>query len=426
MWRIFVLTACVQELVAVNYTVQVYAKANTSDDVSLAEMKDALKEVIKCRVPCGWNVSTCVNEGHSWGGLVAPGAARAFDVRIVEEEAGAAAGGWPDAAAADRPSALEVWGFGLVSVAVISLSGLGGGVFMPFIHTKYYLLGINFFLGLGAGSLTATATLQLIPEAFRIMDYVDHYINISLSILGCIWTLYLCQNLSKVIFHTKEAPDLRGPDRDQSGSIRLEEDSLLTITTVRVNGDLEGPDKDLSSLPIDDDTLLAPVSTTKVLKSVGEGIAPLAMMIIIGDGIHNFMDGMSIGAGYAQNVKTGMGLAIAVACEEFPHELGDFAILISSGMPVKKALLYNFLSACTIYFGLAVGIMLGEFQVEFIFAFAGGLFLYVALTGLFPELSQMLEDCLKKSRRKAFWILLLQCAGTMTGITILYLVTAYS
>lgn len=62
---------------------------------------------------------------------------------------------------------------------------------------------------------------------------------------------------------------------------------------------------------------------------------------------------------------------------------GDFAILIQSGMSLKKALLYNFLSACTAFVGLVLGIVLGELQGStYIFAFAGGLFLYVSLTHL--------------------------------------------
>jgi zinc transporter ZupT len=46
-------------------------------------------------------------------------------------------------------------------------------------------------------------------------------------------------------------------------------------------------------------------------------------MIIFGDALHNFIDGMSIGAGYSKDLSAGLGISIAVACEEFPHELGE-------------------------------------------------------------------------------------------------------
>lgn len=50
---------------------------------------------------------------------------------------------------------------------------------------------------------------------------------------------------------------------------------------------------------------------------------PVAYMIIFGDALHNFIDGMSIGAGYSKDLSTGLSISIAVACEEFPHELGE-------------------------------------------------------------------------------------------------------
>lgn len=57
-------------------------------------------------------------------------------------------------------------------------------------------------------------------------------------------------------------------------------------------------------------------------KTASEKIGAVAWIIIFGDGLHNFIDGMTIGAGYSQSVSTGIGLSIAIACEEFPHELG--------------------------------------------------------------------------------------------------------
>jgi len=51
----------------------------------------------------------------------------------------------------------------------------------------------------------------------------------------------------------------------------------------------------------------------------------VAWMIIFGDGIHNFIDGLSIGAAFSESILTGISVSVAVLCEEFPHELGDFA-----------------------------------------------------------------------------------------------------
>ena len=59
-------------------------------------------------------------------------------------------------------------------------------------------------------------------------------------------------------------------------------------------------------------------------------IATVAWMIIFGDGIHNFIDGLSIGAAFSESILTGISVSVAVLCEEFPHELGDFAGKIAS------------------------------------------------------------------------------------------------
>ena len=87
-------------------------------------------------------------------------------------------------------------------------------------------------------------------------------------------------------------------------------------------------------------------------------------------------------------------MSLAVLCEEFPHELGDFAVLLNSGMSVKQAMTYNFLSACTCYLGLVLGILLGELDGTnvYIFALAGGMFLYISLVDMVPELNQSVED----------------------------------
>merc|ERR1711892_228881 len=121
----------------------------------------------------------------------------------------------------------------------------------------------------------------------------------------------------------------------------------------------------------------------------GSKIATVAWMIIFGDGIHNFIDGLSIGAAFSQSIMTGISVSVAVLCEEFPHELGDFAVLLNSGMTMKQAMMYNFLSACTCYLGLVLGILLGELDANcYIFALAGGMFLCISLVDMVPELNE--------------------------------------
>ena len=67
-------------------------------------------------------------------------------------------------------------------------------------------------------------------------------------------------------------------------------------------------------------------------------IATVAWMIIFGDGVHNFIDGLSIGAAFTESIIIGVSVSLAVLCEELPHELGDFAVLLNSGMSMKQVM----------------------------------------------------------------------------------------
>jgi len=158
----------------------------------------------------------------------------------------------------------------------------------------------------------------------------------------------------------------------------------------------------------------------------GKKIATVAWMIIFGDGLHNFIDGLSIGAAFNESPLTGISICLAVVCEEFPHELGDFAVLIASGMSVKQAVGYNFLSACTCYLGMILGILFGDIGPTYIFALAGGMFLYIALVDMMGELTAAVEVASKKSIRETLWVLLLQNIGILTGVVCLFLLAKYS
>ena len=79
------------------------------------------------------------------------------------------------------------------------------------------------------------------------------------------------------------------------------------------------------------------------------------MLVLIGDGIHNFVDGVAIAAAFSASLKTGWTTALAILLHELPHEFGDFAIFVNSGIGYKKALLLNLLSATTAFLGFFLG-----------------------------------------------------------------------
>uniref|UniRef100_A0A8C2ZNL6 Metal cation symporter ZIP14 n=1 Tax=Cyclopterus lumpus TaxID=8103 RepID=A0A8C2ZNL6_CYCLU len=140
-------------------------------------------------------------------------------------------------------------------------------------------------------------------------------------------------------------------------------------------------------------------------------------MITLSDGLHNFIDGLAIGASFTASVFQGISTSVAILCEEFPHELGDFVILLNAGMSIQQALFFNFLSACCCYLGMGFGILAGNsFSPNWIFALAGGMFLYIAL-------ADMVKDAGGSSFLLTFAI---QNAGLLTGFAIMLLLTTYS
>lgn len=115
-----------------------------------------------------------------------------------------------------------------------------------------------------------------------------------------------------------------------------------------------------------------------------ESLTAVAWMVILGDGLHNFTDGMAIGAAFSSSLAGGFSTGLAVLCHELPHELGDFAVLLKAGMSPKKAICYNFLTAILCLFGMIAGILVGDTPEtsQYIFAGTAGLFIYIALVDM--------------------------------------------
>jgi zinc and cadmium transporter len=118
-------------------------------------------------------------------------------------------------------------------------------------------------------------------------------------------------------------------------------------------------------------------------------VAPFGWMNLVGSGVHNLLDGVVIAAAFQVSQPLGLSTALAVGLHEIPHELGDFAVLVKAGFPPRRALLYNFLSACVATLG-AVGFLLLPFPPAALDKIAlpltAGGFVYIAAADLVPEL----------------------------------------
>ncbi|MFH0867974.1 MAG: ZIP family metal transporter [Candidatus Woesearchaeota archaeon] len=118
-------------------------------------------------------------------------------------------------------------------------------------------------------------------------------------------------------------------------------------------------------------------------------VHPFAIMNLVGDSVHNFIDGLIIGASYLVSIPVGIATTLAVIFHELPQEIGDFGVLIYGGFSKFKALFFNFITALTAVVGAIFALLIGSYVGNitfFLIPFAAGTFIYIAGSDLIPEL----------------------------------------
>jgi zinc and cadmium transporter len=146
-------------------------------------------------------------------------------------------------------------------------------------------------------------------------------------------------------------------------------------------------------------------------------IHPSAYLVLIGDGIHNFVDGLALAATFMVSPVLGITTAFAIVAHELPQEIADFSILRHAGFTTKNALLFNFISALTAIIGGVVGYF--AFQsldklLPYALAFTAGIFIYISAADLIPALHE------KNSKLKPMHQLL----PFIIGIVLIYILTS--
>jgi zinc and cadmium transporter len=142
-----------------------------------------------------------------------------------------------------------------------------------------------------------------------------------------------------------------------------------------------------------------------------EVLHPIAMSNLVGDGLHNFIDGAIIAGAFAVSGQLGIATAAAVALHEIPQELGDFGILVHAGLTPRRALGLNLLSGAVAIVGGVLTLALGnpDTIINWLLPFSAGAFIYIASTDLIPELHKEPEP------RKS----LLQVIALLMGLAVM-------
>ena len=280
-----------------------------------------------------------------------------------------------------KPSSPEVWGYGLLMVTLISLTSIVGVGVLPLMSRSFYSRLLTSLIGLAVGSLVGSAIFHLIPAAFRLNEisslYPNHsYLWISLSIWLGMYLFFVIERFLKMFMDAKARrqgeslvshshshaipPQQREESLEKQSSGLKEEEGKLVVEEESVTT-LASPLEESEGCLRQDPSMLYSDSGSAIRSSFGHQdkphpafrptvekvqalearqggskIATVAWMIIFGDGIHNFIDGLSIGAAFSDSILTGISVSVAVLCEEFPHELGDFAVLLNAGMSMKQ------------------------------------------------------------------------------------------
>ncbi|NXC49356.1 S39A8 protein, partial [Penelope pileata] len=333
-----------------------------------------------------------------------------------------------------RPHSLQVWGFGFLAVTIINLASLLGFVLTPLLKKSYFPKILTYFVGLAVGTLFSNAIFQLIPEAFGFDTKVDNYIEKAVAVFGGFYILFFVERILKVILKIYNQPghnDLENGEQNQSKdkTSPSKPPSSSNGVTCYANSAIIESNGNFGFDSISVVSAQEEAIQGSLCKCLGgqplSKIGTIAWMVTLSDAVHNFLDGLAIGASFTLSLFQGLSTSIAILCEEFPHELGDFVILLSAGMSTRQAMFFNFLSACSCYIGMALGILVGNnFAPTIIFAVAGGMFLYISLADMFPEMNDMLREKVT-GRKMDLTFFLIQNAGLLTGFAAILLITLY-
>lgn len=145
-----------------------------------------------------------------------------------------------------------------------------------------------------------------------------------------------------------------------------------------------------------------------------EHVHPVAVTNLVGDAMHNFVDGSIVAASFLASTPLGIATAVAVVLHEIPQELGDFAILVRAGLKPRRALAFNLLSALAAVVGAVITLVVASSidGVERVLVpVTAGAFVYIASTDLLPELHKEPE----------FGRSLVQLVGVLAGIGVMAL-----
>ncbi|OQV24841.1 Zinc transporter ZIP12 [Hypsibius exemplaris] len=332
-------------------------------------------------------------------------------------------------------SSLQKYGYGTAAVVGISLLSVVGILFIPLFKRSVYEYALQGFIALGVGTLSGDALLHLLPEALNLhgkdhggttghssseAEKSDPHITLwrFVACLAAIYGFFLWEVCLHSFIHRQSQSHDHGDHGHDEGEkhSHIPDPALFKATRSK-----------LTPVPLEDDSEIQNDEQVKKKRKnsilVGTsgkflGLTPFAWMILMGDVMHNFSDGLTIAAAFSIDVGSGISSTTAIFCHEVPHELADFAILLGTGMSFKKAMCLNLLTSVACLAGFFIGIPIAQEESarQWIFAVAAGMFLYVALADMLPELKNGAKNALA---------MVIQNVGLIAGFSLMFCIAMF-
>jgi len=383
----------------------------------------------------------------------------------------------------------RTWFAASASILAISLCGIFGVLVVPIMHKLFYQHLIQFLIAMAVGTLVGDALIHLLPHALLPDHHHDHDhhpdpshhdLHSRAVWMGCVAVVsmigfFLLEKTINIVGSNKSYKAEEGrrvkvvrEGHEVSEKAAGERKCMKKYSNYcvaefdteqpSVSDDEDGGEKEEGVHKNDDKAVqtqeecrngkvavtekedLVIISQHEVqhhghshahshLHSAPRNISSVAWMVIMGDGIHNMADGLAIGAAFASGFVGGVSTSVAVLCHELPHEIGDFAMLLKAGMTIKQAIFYNVLSSVLAFIGMVGGILLGTISsvTPWIFSLTAGIFLYVALVDMVPELSSgHAHPITKGGEETGYWVgVVLQFLGMSLGVSIMLVIALF-
>ncbi|MBI4117941.1 MAG: ZIP family metal transporter [Parcubacteria group bacterium] len=250
----------------------------------------------------------------------------------------------------------EIYLYTLGSVAAVSAISFVG-LFALSWKERFLRSIISFLVALAVGALLGDAFIHLIPQAFAEAANPSF---VAILIIAGIVLFFLLETL--VHWHHAHSLELSGESRNSAKGVHIH---------------------------------------------------PTGYMVLVADGLHNFIDGIIIAVSYLVSIEVGVATTIAVVLHEIPQEIGDFGVLLHAGFGRMRALFLNFVSATLAILGAIIALVAGESIEQFVFwvlPLAAASFIYIATADLFPEL--------RTASKPVFF---LQLCAIILGVAAMYL-----